>query len=160
MDRNQQHFSTWTAIATKQKDHMKLLDSTAITQSSIDVRLNELLVMWHEFRQGYSCGQGFAGRDATCRDFQTPTHWDWKNGALDGRVDAITAQGVSDAVDTIPNTPRRWNTALSFEARNLASRVAVWTSPVLPKDREELEILVLEARTMLTDKLRKAGILT
>lgn len=139
---------------------MKILDSTTITKTAVDNRLDDLLVMWHEFRSGYSVGRGFAGKDATCRDFQTPTHWDWKNGALDGRVDAITAKAVGDAIDTIPNTPRRWNTALAFEARNLASRSVVWSSPVLPKDREELEVLVLEARTMLLVQLRKAGILT
>jgi hypothetical protein len=139
---------------------MKIIESSAITKAAIDNRLDDLLVMWHQFRAGYSVGQGFAGKDATCRDFQTPTHWDWKNGALDGRVDAITAKAVSDAVDTIPNTPRRWNTALAFEARNLASRAVVWSSPVLPKDKEELEVLVLEARTMLLVQLRKTGILT
>jgi hypothetical protein len=139
---------------------MKAIDSMEITKTAVDNRLDDLLVMWHEYRSNYSGARGFSGRDATCRDFQTPTHWDWKNGALDGRVDAITAKAVSDAVDIIPNTPRRWNTALAFEARNLASRSAVWSSPVLPTNREELEVLVLEARTMLLVQLRKAGVLT
>lgn len=139
---------------------MKIIESSAITKTAIDNRLDDLLVMWHRYRAGYSVGRGFSGRDATCRDFQTPTHWDWRNGALDGRVDAVIAKGVSDAVDTIPNAPRRWNTALAFEARNLASRAAVWSSPVLPKDKEELAVLVLEARTMLLDRLRRDGVLT
>ena len=139
---------------------MKIIESSAITKTAIDNRLDDLLVMWHRYRAGYSVGRGFSGRDATCRDFQTPTHWDWRNGALDGRVDAVIAKGVSDAVDTIPNAPRRWNTALAFEARNLASMASVWSSPVLPKDKEELAVLVLEARTMLLDRLRRDGVLT
>ena len=139
---------------------MKVIDHVAITKTSIDARLDELLVMWHQFRSGYAVSKGFSSRDSTCRDFQTPTHWDYKNGALDGRVDAIVVAGVSEAIDRIPNVPRRWNTALAFEARNLASRVAVWSSPVLPKDKEELEVLVLEARTMLLTELRKSGVLT
>jgi hypothetical protein len=139
---------------------MKIIESSAITKTAIDNRLDDLLVMWHRYRAGYSVGRGFSGRDATCRDFQTPTHWDWRNGALDGRVDAVIAKGVSDAVDTIPNAPRRWNTALAFEARNLASMAAVWSSPVLPTNRDELEVLVLEARTMLLDRLRRDGVLT
>lgn len=139
---------------------MKIIESSAITKTAIDNRLDDLLVMWHRYRAGYSVGRGFSGRDATCRDFQTPTHWDWRNGALDGRVDAVIAKGVSDAVDTIPNAPRRWNTALAFEARNLTSMAAVWSSPVLPKDKEELAVLVLEARTMLLDRLRRDGVLT
>ena len=139
---------------------MKIIESSAIIKTAIDNRLDDLLVMWHRYRAGYSVGRGFSGRDATCRDFQTPTHWDWRNGALDGRVDAVIAKGVSDAVDTIPNTPRRWNTALAFEARNLASRASVWSSPVLPTNREELAVLVLEARTMLLDRLRRDGVLT
>ena len=139
---------------------MKLIDHAASTKTAIDNRLDDLLAMSHQYRAGYSVGRGYSGRDSTCRDFQTPTHFDWKNGALDGHNDEVIAKAIADAVDTIPNAPRRWNTALAFEARNLASRAAVWSSPVLPTNRDELEVLVLEARTMLLDRLRRDGVLT
>lgn len=137
---------------------MKVIESAAKT--TIDNRLDDLLAMSHQYRAGYAVGRGYSGRDPTCRDFQTPTHFDWKNGALDGHNDEVIAKATADAIDTIPNAPRRWNTALAFDARNLATGAAVWSSPVLPKDREELAVLVLEARTMLLDRLRKAGVLT
>lgn len=137
---------------------MKVIESAAKT--TIDNRLDDLLAMSHQYRSGYSVGRGYSGRDPTCRDFQTPTHFDWKNGALDGHNDEVIAKATADAIDTIPNAPRRWNTALAFDARNSATGAAVWSSPVLPKDREELAVLVLEARTMLLDRLRKAGVLT
>ena len=130
---------------------------TQPTQSSVDSKVDELLIAWHQWGRSYKIGRGYAGTDSTCRDFRTPAHWDWRNGALDGRVDKIQAQAVGEAIDRIPNTPRRWQTALSFEARNLSSGAAVWSSPVLPRDPEERKVLVLEARNKLFVELRRGG---
>ena len=63
---------------------MKIIESAAITKTTIDNRLDNLLAMSHQYRAGYSVGRGFSGQDSTCRDFRAPTHMDWKNGALDG----------------------------------------------------------------------------
>ena len=62
---------------------------------------------------------------------------------------------------------RRWDvlnntvyyTALQFEARNLAVRHQVWSSPRLPKDRAEREALITEARNKLLRELEKDGVL-
>jgi hypothetical protein len=129
------------------------------TKTPEDLRLDELLILWHRHRAGYQFSSGYSGSDSTCRDYRTPGHWDWQNGAADARADAITAKGVEDAAALVPNQPKRWNTALAFEARNLASGAAVWTSPVLPRDPEERAILVLEARNMLARELMRAGVL-
>lgn len=126
----------------------------------IDLQINYLLELWHRYTSGYQLARGLPGRDATCRDHRSPGHFDSRNGAEEARAEALLVKGISDAIDTIPNTPRRWHTALAFEARNLASRAAVWSSPVLPKDREELAVLILEARTMLLARLRRDGLLT
>lgn len=128
-------------------------------KTDLDRRIDELLILWHRHRAGYRMASGYSGSDSTCRDYRTPTHWDWQNGATDARADAITAKGVEEAAALVPNTPKRWNTALAFEARNLASGASVWTSPVLPRDPEELAILVLEARNMLARELIRAGVL-
>jgi hypothetical protein len=122
-------------------------------------RLDELLMMWHRHREGYKLSRGYADQDATCRDYRAPTHWDWQNGATQARADALEVEAVDAAMELVPNTPRRWNTALAFEARNLCSGAVVWTSPVLPKDREEREVLVLEARNLLLVQLLRAGVI-
>ena len=130
-----------------------------IAKTTLDYRLDELLVLWHQHREGYQLNKGYSGHDATCKDYRSPGHYDWKNGAADARADALEVAAVDEAMETIPNHPRRWNTALCFEARNLSTGAAVWRSPVLPQNREELEVLVLEARNMLLLELRRAGAL-
>ena len=125
-------------------------------RNPIDVRLDEMLVSWHQHRSGYKFARGYAGQDATCRNYRSPTHFDWQNGATQARSDALQAAAVDAAMELVPNTPRRWHTALAFEARNLCTGAQVWSSPVLPKG-EELEVLVLEARNRLLLELRRAG---
>lgn len=128
-------------------------------KTAIDYQLDEMLILWHQHRHGYKVGRGYAGQDSTCRDYRAPTHFDWQNGAADARADALLVHGISEAMEKIPDTPERWNTALQFEAMNLATGSAVFSSPRLPQSREEREILTLEARTMLLRVLRRAGVL-
>ncbi|APW38458.1 hypothetical protein RD110_15655 [Rhodoferax koreense] len=125
--------------------------------AAIDLRLNELLVMWHRHQQGYRLSAGYSSSDATCRDFRTPGHWDWQNGASASRADDLEVQAIKDAMERIPNTPHRWHTALAFQARNLATGFDVWHSPVLPKTEDEREVLLMEARTKLLIQLRRDG---
>ena len=124
----------------------------------VSARLDELLVLWHEHRSGYKLARGYAGQDATCRDFRAPTHWDWQNGAAQARAESLEVAAVDVAMERVPNAPHRWHTALAFEARNLSTGNRVWSSPMLPKG-EELEILVLEARNRLLLELKKAGVM-
>lgn len=130
-----------------------------ITRDALAIRLDELLAAWHAHTESYRLSRGYAGQDATCRDHRAPTHWDWQNGAAQARADSLEVAAVDAAMERVPNRPRRWHTALAFEARNLCSGAAVWTSPVLPRDREEREVLVLEARNMIMIELRKAGVM-
>ena len=66
-------------------------------------------------------------------------------------------RGISDAMEKIPDAPERWHTALEFEALNLATGRAVFVSPRLPQNRDEREVLVLEARNMLILELKRGG---
>jgi len=132
--------------------------ATERTRDPVAVRLDELLMMWHDHRTGYKLARGYAGQDATCRDYRAPTHWDWQNGATQARADSLEVRAMDAAMEMVPNVPRRWHTALAFEARNLSQGAQVWSSPVLPKG-EELEVLVLEARNRLLLELRKAGVM-
>ena len=133
--------------------------TTPAAAEALDRRLDELLMLWHRHHKSLSMAVGYAAHDSTCRDYRAPTHFDWANGAAQARADSLEAEAVDAAMEKIPNSPQRWNTALAFEARNLCSGAAVWTSPVLPRHKEELEVLVLEARNMLLIELRRAGVM-
>ena len=127
---------------------------------NLEARIDELLEAWHRHRSSWALAKGYSNTDATCRDFRTPGHWDWRNGAEDARADRIEVDAVDAAMDQVPNAPRRWRTALEFHARNLVTGAAVWRSPVLPQEPAEREVLLLEAKNKLVTALYKAGTLT
>lgn len=126
---------------------------------ALDGKLNRLLACWCEWTQGYRHTRGYSGSDSTCRDYNTPTHWDWSNGAQDERADQQRMRGVDAAIKRVPNEPRPWRLAIEFNAMNLHSEAAVWSSPRLPSG-PELEVLTLEARNMLLRELREEGVMT
>ena len=126
---------------------------------AIDGKLNRLLACWYEWVRSYTHTRGYNAVDSTCRDFSTPTHWDWHNGAEDERAEQERMRGVDRAIKKVPNTPRPWRLALEFQAMNLYSESEVWSSPRLPKG-EELAVLRLEARNMLLRELQAAGVMT
>lgn len=127
-------------------------------RSEIDYLLDGLLADWYKYSRGYRMTRGFSNQDSTCRDYRAPGHWDWQNGASDEKAEKMVMRAVNDAIDRVPNDPRRWNTAIQFEARNLHCGYSVWISPHLPRDKAEREVLVLEARTRLLIELRKGGV--
>ena len=128
--------------------------------SGIDAKIDGLLVAWHVWRSGYALTAGYRGSDSTCQDYRAPTHWDWKNGASQERVEDQIMRGVDRAIARIPNMPHRWRTVIEFEARNLSLGAAVWSSPVLPRDPAERDVLRIEARNRLVLELRREGVLT
>jgi hypothetical protein len=128
--------------------------------SELDMRIDGLLSAWHAWRSGYRLGRGYKGSDSTCQDYRAPTHWDWKNGAAQDRAEDQMMRGVDRSIERIPNDPQRWRTAIEVEARNLHCDAAVWSSPALPSDRTELEILRMEARNHLLRELQREGVLT
>jgi len=129
-----------------------------VTSEDIDFKLDRLLVEWYEWRRSYRLARGYSGSDATCRDYRSPGHWDWKNGAAAARADEMQVKAFDEAMDLVPNHPERWRTALEFQAMNLHSGRAVWSSPVLPQNREERQVLLIEARNLLLVELRRGGI--
>jgi len=126
---------------------------------ALDGKLNRLLACWYEWVRSYTHTRGFNAADSTCRDYSTPTHWDWRNGAEDERADQERMRGVDRAIKRVPNEPRPWRLALEVQAMNLHGGAAVWSSSRLPSG-EELDVLTLEARNMLLHELRAEGVMT
>lgn len=125
----------------------------------LDLKLDLLLRAWHAYRQSYRATRGHQAATVT-GEYRTPGHFDYSNGAADARADDLVDKAVDQAIQRMPNEPRRWRTAIEFEAMNLCSGYAVWFSPYLPKDKGEREVLVLEARNKLMRELRISGVMT
>ena len=117
-----------------------------INECQLNDMLNEILREWHQWSSNDSFGKGFGSRSASCHIGPGGTS-SWEIADME-TVDAV--------IDAIPQPHR---TALAFQARNLSSRAQVWTSPQLPENWEERQILLMEALNMLTKGLIAKGVL-
>ncbi len=132
----------------------------AVTQAlrnPVDANLDYMLAGWHRWKSEQGHAQGYKP-GGIARYAESSNHWDWLNGAEDDRAEEQMMRGFDEAIDTIPDEPRRWRLALCFEARNLSTGFTVWSSPRLPQDPGERETLVLEARNKLLQKLHRSGL--
>lgn len=126
-------------------------------QSDIDHLLNDHLARWHKWCSRYQFGKGYPSSDVTCRQSRTSKQYDYDNGAMDASVDDSIAEAFDAAMDRVEQPYR---TALSIQARNLATGAAVWNSPRLPADPMERGALLLEARNKLLKVLAQDGVLS
>ena len=118
----------------------------APAQDSVENTINEILKEWHSWSANEYVGNGYVSRSASC-NFGPGGSCSWEIADMD-TVDAV--------IDSIPQPHR---TAICFIARNLSARAKVWKSPRLPTNINELQVLNLEARNMLTKGLIEKGVL-
>jgi hypothetical protein len=125
-------------------------------QNDIQHVLSGMLADWHRYCQHTAAKGGYPGKAAGFGQCRSNSQYDWQNGVEDEMVDRRIMQGFDAAIQRVPQP---YLTALQFEARNLCVRHQVWTSPRLPADRTEREVLILEARVRLLKELAKDGVL-
>jgi hypothetical protein len=125
-------------------------------QNDIQHVLSSMLADWHKWSSHTHTKGGYPGRAAGFGQAKSNSQYDWESGIESDLVDRRIMEGF-DA--TIQRIPQPWNTALHFEARNLAVRYQVWSSPRLPKDLWERQELILDARNRLLKELAKDGVL-
>jgi hypothetical protein len=118
--------------------------------------LSAMLADWHHYCLHTAQRAGYSGKAAVFGQSRSNSQYDWANGVEDDMVDRRIMQGFDAAAQRVPQP---WYTALQFEARNLAVRYQVWSSPRLPTDRQEREVLILEARVRLLKELARDGVL-
>lgn len=118
--------------------------------------LSGLLADWHIWSVRTAPRAGPPGKSPGFGQSRSNSQFDWENGLEAELVDRRIMEGFDAAAQRIPQP---WLTALQFEARNLAVRYQVWVSPRLPANREEREVLILEARNRLLKELARDGVL-
>jgi hypothetical protein len=118
--------------------------------------LSGMLADWHLWSRHTASRSGYPGKAACFGQSKSNSQFDWENNVESDRVDALIMQGFDAAANRIPQP---FLTALQFEARNLAMRHQVWASPRLPANRQEREVLILEARVLLLRELARDGVL-
>jgi hypothetical protein len=88
------------------------------------------------------------------RSAKSSRHWDTFADIADDAVNTAQMKAVDFHVGEMKDPYRA---AIYITARNCYTGHNVWLSPRLPADREEREIVILEARNIITRKLMAAG---
>lgn len=128
--------------------------------TDLDAKIDELLTVWHNRSSGYSFVAGYASASPMFRDVKSNwSYHDRSNGVVTDVDDRSLVRAIGSAIMAVPNDPEPWRTCLMLEARNLALGLSVWSSARLPADREEREVIRLEARVKFAHQARKQGVL-
>jgi hypothetical protein len=117
--------------------------------------LDDILSAWHRWAQGYQHVGGVSS-SPMFRNAKTSRGWDTVDEIVNAEIDGDQMKAVDFHVMQLCDVYR---TALQINARNLATGRSVWTSVRLPAKPEERAVILSEARTGLTVRLRDAGIL-
>ena len=115
--------------------------------------LDDLLARWHHHCKHYS-PVPVAGCDPMFRNAVSPKGWDSTADIADDTVNSAQMKAVDFHVGEMKEPYRA---AIYITARNCYTGHNVWLSPRLPADRDEREIVILEARNIITRKLMAAG---
>jgi hypothetical protein len=126
-------------------------------QSDIDHLLNDHLVRWHHWSSRFQFAKGYPSSSASCRQSLTSKQYDYDNGAIDANVEDSIAEAFDACMDQMEATHR---TALSIQARNLATGSNVWSSLRLPEDPMKRTAVLLEARSAILKALGRSGVLS
>lgn len=124
-------------------------------RNDVNVILDDILSRWHFHCKHYS-PVPVAGADPMFRNAVSPKGWDSTADIADDTVNAAQMKAVDFHVGEMKDPHR---TAIHVLARNCYSGCAVWSSPRLPLNGDEVAVIVLEARNMLTRKLMAAGVM-
>ena len=117
--------------------------------------LNSLLCDWHRWATGYQHVGGI-NTSPMFRETKAGRQWDTVDQIIDQDIEQSRMEMVDHLIMAMEAAHR---TALQIQARNLYTGRSVWNSARLPSDEGERALVLTSARTLLTMKLQKAGIL-
>lgn len=121
-----------------------------------NTQLDGILSDWHQYAHAKRDVRGFARSAAGCEDWRASKQWDDQNGALDLDLDLRI---VANTGRCIMRMDEPFRSAITENARNLATGWVVWTSPRLPMDRAERDAVVATARENLVRLLKSDGVM-
>ena len=118
-------------------------------------KLDDILQEWHRWCNGFQ----LVAEHGSCAMFtgvKSSRQWDSENDAIDGSLHNSEMETVDFRIGELEPIHR---TAIDINARNLVTGRSVWTSARLPEDLEQRQIILREARNILTKHLTADGIL-
>ena len=120
--------------------------------------LDDRLCRWHQWARAQRKGivRGFNHRALVVGEYKISRQYDDTNGALDDDLDRSVMRSIDFEVSQMTEPFR---SAIYANAMALVVGVEVFTSPRLPEDREERQVVIGEARGMICRRLQLVGII-
>lgn len=117
-------------------------------------RIDELLLDWYEWSQGYNPGTDYSGFDSTCAQFRTSRQWmDYED--LDAEVEWQRKKAIGKIVEPmVMKLDLRARMAVNLACRNFSAGVGVWSSVRLP----DAECQYARAKAILCPMMVAAGL--
>lgn len=119
-------------------------------------QLDNLLSQWHQWADKKIGVRGYNSKALVCGDFRVSRQYDDVSGALDDELDNTTMKAIDFCVTEMPEPHR---SAIYALAKNLTTGHTVFLSPRLPKMKEARDMVIAQARQMVTARLIIAGVL-
>lgn len=117
--------------------------------------LDDILSRWHHHCKHFTIVRQ-AGADPMFKMARSSRHWSTEEEVREAEIDGYLMKAVDFNVGEMENPHRA---AIYMEARNCYTGRSVWLSPLLPRNKEERAIVIMEARNMLTRRLMAAGVM-
>lgn len=119
-------------------------------------RIDELLLDWYSYQQGYSPNLDYGGAEPACRDFRISRQWmdyDDLNAEVEWNLKSATGKILEPMVQKLDT---RHRLAVNTAMRNFISGSAVWINPRYPQTQDED---YEQAKTILCPQMVAAGLL-
>jgi hypothetical protein len=119
-------------------------------------RIDELLLDWYEWSQGYNPGTDYSAFDSTCAQFRTSRQWmDYDD--LDAEVEWQRKKSIGRVIEPmILKLDLRTRVAINTACRNFASGAQVFSSVRIAGDQEAE---YARAKAILCPQMVAAGLI-
>lgn len=119
-------------------------------------RIDELLIDWYEWQEGYAPKLSFGSADPACRDFRISRQWmeyDDLNDEVERNRKAYVGKLIEPMVQKLD---MRYRLAVNTAMRNFVAGAAVWTNP-RHGDTQDLDYAF--AKEILGPQMLSAGLI-
>jgi hypothetical protein len=120
-------------------------------------RIDELLLDWFEWSQGFNPGTDYSSFDSTCAQFRTSRQW-MEYEDLDAEVEWQRKKAVGKVIEPmVMKLDLRARMAVNTACRNFSDGAAVWSSIRLSAGDQQAEYE--RAKSILCPMLVNAGLI-
>ncbi|MBB2928380.1 hypothetical protein [Paraburkholderia silvatlantica] len=118
-------------------------------------RIDELLLDWYEWSQGYNPGTDYQAFDSTCAHFRSSRQW-LEHDDIDAEIEWSRKKSVGKVIEPmIQKLDLRARVAVNTAMRNFSAGASVWSSVRV----DAVDVEYLRAKRVLCPMLVAVGLL-